>query len=249
MTATIDPAEMKQLFPHPKLTKISDGTSVPTYEALTRLQEELFANTMAIPSVRGGGIYGHLILLHTPVEYALLEGAEDFELPDDPGPQPDFPNNANSAVVAQTTAVHKAEHAERKLYQAVEKAICQQIIEATPPMYLETLREKKFGLSRVTCRQMHTHLWNTYGEITPALLAANLAEMQAPWHPEQSPISTLYQRLNKSQDFADTGGGTDSGQPMGAHGSGNPEQDRPFQPRRQRLAGKEQSRQNKSKLC
>ena len=197
---------MKQLFPHPKLTKLSEGTNALTYEALTLLQEELFANTMAIPSVRGGGIYGHLILLHTPEEYILLEGAETFELPEDPGAQPVFPNNANAAVVAQTTAVHKAEHAERKLYRAVEKAICQQIIEATPPMHLEALKERKFGLSRITSRQMHAHLWSTYGEITPALLAANLTEMQAPWHPEQSPISTLYPRLNKAQDFADTGG-------------------------------------------
>ena len=56
-------------FTKPDLTRI---LGIPTYEALHQMQLELKTNALSVHSNLGGAVHGHLGLLMTDVQYALL---------------------------------------------------------------------------------------------------------------------------------------------------------------------------------
>eukprot|EP00978_Attheya_sp_CCMP212_P046902 scaffold418851_cov47-Attheya_sp.AAC.1 len=56
-------------FPVKTLTPLSVGTDEPTYKTINLARDELNGNVASIPSLRGGGIHGHLALTLTDAEY------------------------------------------------------------------------------------------------------------------------------------------------------------------------------------
>ena len=56
-------------FEYPSLTRIHGE---PTYEALKLIKNELKSNAAAVTSDLGGGRHGHLGLVLTPAEYAIV---------------------------------------------------------------------------------------------------------------------------------------------------------------------------------
>ena len=77
--STIDYANTK--FEHPTLLKIHGQ---PTFATLTKLKKQLKANAKSVRSNLGGGALGHLGLVLSPQEYALLCNTP-FEEPEHPG--------------------------------------------------------------------------------------------------------------------------------------------------------------------
>ena len=57
------------LFQYPDLTQIHGE---PTYESLRVIQNQLKANARSVHTTLGGGQHGHLGLVLTPAQYALL---------------------------------------------------------------------------------------------------------------------------------------------------------------------------------
>ena len=68
-------------FPHNPLTPIRGQ---PTPHDLLRLKKELIANAQSVPSDRGGGRHGHLILVITPEEYTAITNGIAFAPPNQP---------------------------------------------------------------------------------------------------------------------------------------------------------------------
>ena len=71
MTTSLPPGTnfQENYFQHPELTKI---VGEPTHTSLTILINELKANAQSVHSNLGGGVYGHLGLVLSPVDYDLL---------------------------------------------------------------------------------------------------------------------------------------------------------------------------------
>jgi len=63
------------------------------------------------------------------------------------------------------------------------------------------LKDPRLGYADVTPLQILTHLFTTYGTVTPHELSANFENMNKPWDPNQ-PIEDLYQQLEEAQEFA-----------------------------------------------
>ena len=82
-------------FLHKEVTKIHGE---PTYEAIHWLHKEIKANAASVPSNLGGGALGHLGLVITLQQYALLSNAE-FNRPNHPG-QLIIPPNSTQAQIA-----------------------------------------------------------------------------------------------------------------------------------------------------
>ena len=70
----------------------------PTYDTIKKLHDQVKANAASVPSTLGGGNFGHLGLVLTPAQYALISNAP-FDRPNHPGPIPAFPNNATQAQI------------------------------------------------------------------------------------------------------------------------------------------------------
>ena len=71
MTTTVDYAGT--YFEFPVLTKIHGE---PTYENLHALKNQLKSNAQSLVSNLGGGVHGHLDIILTSTEYALVSDVE-----------------------------------------------------------------------------------------------------------------------------------------------------------------------------
>eukprot|EP00978_Attheya_sp_CCMP212_P027600 scaffold92874_cov78-Attheya_sp.AAC.1 len=69
-------------FPVKTLTPpLSVGTDEPTYKTIKLARDELNGNAASIPSLRGGGIHGHLALTLTDTEYLQVANNVAFVAP------------------------------------------------------------------------------------------------------------------------------------------------------------------------
>ena len=84
-------------------TKI-DGE--PTFETLQLLNNELKINSQCIPSTRGGGAHGHLVLVLTAVDYQLIT-LTPFIQPPDPG---EFQIPLNPNITMEQISVMREQH-------------------------------------------------------------------------------------------------------------------------------------------
>eukprot|EP00978_Attheya_sp_CCMP212_P027739 scaffold93591_cov49-Attheya_sp.AAC.2 len=73
-------------FPVKTLTPLSIDTDEPTYEKSMIARDQLNGNAASIPSLRGGGIHGHLALTLTDAEYLQVANNVAFVAPVHPGP-------------------------------------------------------------------------------------------------------------------------------------------------------------------
>ena len=79
---------IKTHFEYPELTKVHKS---PTYDTLKKIKDELKTNASRVTSDLGGGGHGHLGLLLTPAEYALVSAT--------PYVRPVHPENALAPTV------------------------------------------------------------------------------------------------------------------------------------------------------
>ena len=92
-----------------------------------------------------------------------------------------------------------------RTYDELDKDLKTQVIEATPLCYIDALSHDTLGFANVTCLDLLTHLWSTYGTITQAELDENEVRMKTPWSPP-TPVETLFTQLTKARAFATAGG-------------------------------------------
>ena len=82
MTFTSSKTDYTKLFEFPTLPKIHEES---TYHQLKELKDKLKTNASKIPSKLGGGNFGHLDLVLSTAEYALISDTPYIE-PQHPGP-------------------------------------------------------------------------------------------------------------------------------------------------------------------
>jgi len=175
-------------FPHQSLTAISGK---PTAHALMRMKRKLTANAMSVPSNRGGGTRGHLILLMIEPDYLLVSGGNVFDEPTHPGNAPTHANNASTAAIHAADTAYNRELAEYKIFIATRNALKQQILSTIEEPYYDVLMDPTFGYANVTPLQLLTHLESTYGTKTPKDLERNRDNLRSPWNPDDD-IATLW---------------------------------------------------------
>jgi hypothetical protein len=172
--------------PHAELTPIRGK---PTAITVKQLQKEVFANTRAVHSARGGGVNGHLGIAMDPVAAYLARAGEPFVPPDHPGEQPIHAANATSALITATNRTYDAALAEFWQYEEIREAIRQQILQAVEAIYHDVLADEDFGYADVTVPQILAHLKTTYATLTDDDLETNRNKLSTPWNPPRSQSS------------------------------------------------------------
>jgi hypothetical protein len=115
-----------------------------------------------------------------------------------------------TAVIAETTRLHREATKVYRTYHNVDQAIKKLLIEAFDDAYLNALSDEIVGYANCTSLQIFTHLLTYYAMIAPTELTQNYERLNTPYDPNQ-PIKTLFQQIQDARAFAVAGG-----QPYGA---------------------------------
>ena len=102
--ATSANMNVTQNFPHPTLPPLTER---PTYESIAELHLMLNANAASLPSTRGDGIHGLLILTVSDAVYLTTTGMA-FIPPTNPGIHPQLNNTTTAAQIAHANREHAA---------------------------------------------------------------------------------------------------------------------------------------------
>jgi hypothetical protein len=187
-------------FEFPELTKIHGE---PTSESLFKLRNELKANAQSVYSHLSDGTHGHLALVLSDAQYALLTN-QAFVRPAHPGPL--VIPAGTTAVMA--TAMKDAHVEEIRLFrevQGVEKALIQQIVQAVEAPYLIALRERTSNSLRGTVNAILDHLQTVYGRVSPQMLEDRDQELRNMTYNTKYPIDIVFNAVEDFVDFADLG--------------------------------------------
>jgi hypothetical protein len=180
----------------PNLTKI---VGRPTFATIKLLKKELFANSKVIHSMRGGGNLGHIGLLLSAVDYAVISNTP-YNAPVHPGPSTPPPAGTTQAQITELNRQHDSLVDEFKLHTNVLNALRQQIILAVDSVYLAELEDDEMGLI-CTPLELLTHLTTVYATIRPDDIAANIKMLEAAWIPDPK-IEVLWTRITTAKALA-----------------------------------------------
>jgi len=187
-------------FPHPELTQLLSHEETPNHASLLLLHKELNANAMSVPSIRGSGQHGHLILTINAATYLAL-GAIAFDIPQHPGAAPVHPAQSTATAITERNRQHLADLKEFQTYSSVEASLKKLLIAAVPDTYIDALSDDQFGYATTTTFGLLQHLDTTYGTITTDDLDRNLEELNREWGTDQ-PIEDLWKQIRKCRVFA-----------------------------------------------
>jgi hypothetical protein len=121
-------------FEFPELTKLQGE---PKAESLYKLRNVLKANAQAVTSSLSDGAHGHLALVLSTAQYALLTHQPFVVRPVHPGPLTIDTATSNALTTVKKTTHKEAVRLFREV-QGVEKALIQQIVQAIAAPYLST---------------------------------------------------------------------------------------------------------------
>lgn len=200
MTSKSTPKELIESFPHSKLTPIATATTEPDYMSLHQLQWEINNNAESIASVLGDGQHGHLFLVVPEAEYLAVTDDIPCIPPMKPPMDPDHAANATAPQILEANCQNDNCQKIYELYHNANQAFRNQLIEAVPIVYIESLSHPMRGFSKVSPLAILSHLWDAFGKIQLADLIANEARMKAGWYPPM-PIQQLFLQFEKGHQF------------------------------------------------
>ena len=187
-------------FEFPELTKLQGE---PTCASLFLLRNELKANAQAVHSNLSDGVHGHLALVLSDAQYALITPIA-FIRPAHPGTLT-IPDGTTAAM---STAIKEAHREQLRLFreiQGVEKALIQQIVQAVGAPYLSSIRDRATNSLRGTVYEIYNHLQTVYGRVSPQMLEDREQELRVlTWNPTH-PIDIVFNSVEDFADFADLG--------------------------------------------
>ena len=185
-------------FEFPELTKLQGE---PTAESLYKLRNELKANAQAVTSSLSDGTHGHLALVLSATQYALLTD-QPFVRPVHPG-ELVIATSASNAIATVVKGAHDEAVRLFREVQGVEKALIQQIVQAIAAPYLSSIRDRTSNSLRGTVHEILEHLQEVYGRVSPQMLEDRDNELRGMVYNTQLPIDVVFNAVEDYVDFAD----------------------------------------------
>ena len=195
-------------FEFKELTKIHGE---PTYDSIKRLHNEVKANAASVPSTLGGGVFGHLGLVLTPNQYAMVSNAP-FNRPNHPG-QCIIPQNSTQAQIQAIRDTHTEQLRVFNEVLGVEAALRQQINDAVEDSYLKSIRNRQTNAIIMPVSDIfHLHLYPNYGEVDSFKLEEEREKVMQMTYDTAYPPDMVYETIEDLMDMA-----TASGVPFTQH--------------------------------
>ena len=135
-TTTDDIDYKNNYFEYPELTRIH---GLPTTTSLIELRDEIRANAQSVITTLGGGNWGHMGLVCSPMMYATMMGSRLYIHPVNPGPFEVQDINIGPAEVTEQKAAWDEQTRLYREVNGVERNLKQQIVSAMDRKYLRAL--------------------------------------------------------------------------------------------------------------
>jgi hypothetical protein len=180
--------------------------SLPTFETLRVLKQDLQDNAKSITSILGGGGHGYLGLIMSPAEYAIEVGNDANGNPQ-PFIAPIYPGSR--AVVDGATARERKEQVrtynqdmvEWREYEVVQQALQKLVLKAIDDVYLMPLKSTSTAHNNVHVVTMLTHPFTEYGVIGQKELQRNDQCFCEEWDGAE-PFETIIGRIHECVAYA-----------------------------------------------
>jgi hypothetical protein len=135
--------------------------------------------------------------------YATLQGTIPWIQPANPGPfLPPVPAGTAAQIEAARDVWREANQA-FALCQATEKALVAQIVESIDPIYIRALLNRTTGQFATNIRAVMTHLFTTYGKITPQQVTAKQQALYSMHYDITQPVDTIFNTIEDLADLAE----------------------------------------------
>jgi hypothetical protein len=190
-------------FEIPELTKIH---ARPTFENLKIIKNELKTNGSSVTTDLGGGINGHVGLVTTLAEYALIS-AIPYVRPVHPGALV-LPTGVGTTTLHREIARDDHNEAVRVFREVVdiEKALIKQLVQAVPEVYMKPFRNQYSNSVNVSLSSILTSLFNTYRKVQDDTLQEATDKLRARIYDISQPLVVMFndiQELNELSIAAD----------------------------------------------
>ena len=184
-------------FQYKELTNIHGE---PTYDSIKRLHNQVKANAASVPSTLGGGTFGHLGLVLTPQQYAMISNAP-FNRPNHPGPCV-IPQNSTQAQIQAIKDTHTEQLRIFNEVLGVEAALRQQINAAVEDLYLKAIRNRQTNAIILPVSDIfHEHLYPTYGEVDTYKLEEAREKVVQTTYDVSYPPDVIYETIEDLMDM------------------------------------------------
>ena len=170
----------------------------PTSHDLTNLEKEIISILANIPTMLGGGNYGHVGVIMDPTDYTTMTGGTAFVNPVNPGIYPaGLAVNAAAGTRARAEAEHKELINQFETFEGVRLGTKDLILEAVDNEFLSEIEHDTLGYLNVTPRQMIGHLLSRGGALDFADTRDLLAERDGEWNVTENP-QLYFNRVEKA---------------------------------------------------
>jgi hypothetical protein len=191
------PNYRETVFQHQDLTKT---TGNPTYNDLAQLERQCKANAQSVLSTIGNGNLGYLGLVSSALAYERSSPGVPFVRPI----LPILPDLSQSTA-AQIAEAHRLFAEQTNTFNAcnqIERTIIQQINTALDEDCLADLINEDTGLIQGTVPEIFIDLYRTFGAITPQILAAAKATLEATVYNHTKPLANIFTAIARYADMA-----------------------------------------------
>ena len=184
-------------FAFPNLTLIRGE---PNADSLIKLKNEIKANASSVPSNLGGGNYGHLGLVLSPVTYSIVSN-DPFVSPLHPGVLAIPPGTTGPMATVLREQYAEFLRAFREV-TGVEKAIKQQILKAIEQEWLLAITDRHAQCLQGSIAQILEFLFTTYGHVSVSMLEEKENELRTlNYHPRQ-PVDVVFNTIDDLVEYA-----------------------------------------------
>jgi hypothetical protein len=187
-------------FRHTVLTKVNGP---PSYETIKHLHDEVKANAASVPTTLGGGLYGHLGMILSATKFNALPNVAPWVTPVHPGPFAPPAGGPTGAQIEAAKDVWRERQYTFELYQATEKALIAQIVEAIDPSYIRPLLNRATLQYTDGVTAIMEHLYATHGRLTPQLVIAKEQALCNMGYSITMPVDDVFDAIEDLEELAE----------------------------------------------
>ena len=125
------------------------------------------------------GTVGYLVITAQPASFTIASPTV-FVKPINPGDLVLAESAPAAAFIGTLTCKHKEDICVFNEYHSVEKACLKVLFTLVPEAYFRSFKNKYTGYANVTCLDILTHLWTTYGVLQDFEVQENDLRMKHP---------------------------------------------------------------------
>lgn len=179
-------------------------TTYPTPAMIKNLCSEVYAAAIAVPSICGGGQFGHLGSVMDAPTYLATAGVAYVSVVY-PGVDPDHSNDTTQVEYNETNRRFKARVKEHATAAKTEKDIKDLLMAAIHDRYVFALKHPELGYATVSIARILAHLKAEYAIVEPAELEANRDHLKIAINIDDD-LKNVWNCITECTNFAQSNG-------------------------------------------